>query len=52
MPIQSESRIRFADEQGIHNALGIDSMLEKEERENRKIRIPAGLMKNKKYGNN
>ena len=44
MPIQSESRIRFADEQGIHNALGIDSMLEKEERENRKIRIPAGLI--------
>lgn len=44
MPIQSESRIRFADEPGIHNALGIDSMLEKEERENRKIRIPAGLI--------
>ncbi len=44
MPIQSESRIRFADEPGIHNALGIDSMIEKEERENRKIRIPAGLI--------
>lgn len=44
MPVQSESRVRFADEAGIHNALGIDSMAEKEQREDRKVRIPAGLI--------
>lgn len=44
MPVQSESRVRFADEAGIHNALGIDSMAEKEEREDRRVRIPAGLI--------
>lgn len=37
MPVESERRVRFADEQGIHRALGIDEM--KEER-----RIPAGLI--------
>lgn len=45
MPVQSESRVRFADEAGIHNALGIDSMAEKEKREDRAVRIPAGLIK-------
>lgn len=45
MPVQSESRVRFADEAGIHNALGIDSMAEKEEREDRRVRIPAGVIK-------
>jgi len=45
MPVQSESRIRFADETGIHNALGIDSMKEKEDREGRPVRIPAGLIR-------
>ncbi len=44
MPVQSEARVRFADEAGIHDALGIDTMAEKEKREGRKIRIPAGLI--------
>jgi DNA helicase HerA-like ATPase len=38
MPVQSESPIKFADEGGIHVALGIDKMPEKN-------RIPAGLIK-------
>ncbi len=45
MPVQSEARVRFADEAGIHNALGIDSMREKEERENRTVRVPAGIIR-------
>jgi hypothetical protein len=45
MPVQSEARVRFANEEGIHNALGIDSMKAKEEREHRPIRIPAGLIR-------
>jgi hypothetical protein len=44
MPVQSEARVRFADEAGIHNALGIDTMAEKEKREGRRVRIPAGLI--------
>jgi hypothetical protein len=44
MPVQSEARVRFADETGIHNALGIDTMAEKERREGRYVRIPAGLI--------
>jgi uncharacterized protein len=44
MPVQSEARVRFADEHGIHQALGIDAMLEKEKREQRTVRIPAGLI--------
>jgi hypothetical protein len=44
MPVQSEARVRFADEAGIHNALGIDTMAEKEKREGRTVRIPAGLI--------
>ena len=38
MPIENEKNVRFADETGIHIALGIDTM----EEENR---IPAGLIK-------
>lgn len=38
MPVQNELNVRFADEGGIHIALGIDTMLEKN-------RIPAGLIK-------
>jgi hypothetical protein len=45
MPVQSEARVRFADETGIHNALGIDSMKAKEDRESRPVRIPAGLIR-------
>jgi DNA helicase HerA-like ATPase len=45
MPIQSESKVRFADEAGIHNALGIDSMSEKEKREHRTVRVPAGIIR-------
>ena len=37
MPVQSESPVRYADESGIHVALGIDKMPEEE-------RIPAGLI--------
>ena len=45
MPVQSEARVRFADEKGIHVALGIDTMKEKEERTGKKIRIPAGIIR-------
>jgi DNA helicase HerA-like ATPase len=45
MPVQSESPIRFADEAGIHVALGIDKMLEYERESNQKITIPAGLIR-------
>ena len=38
MPVENEKDVRFADEQGIHAALGIDTM----KKENR---IPAGLIK-------
>jgi hypothetical protein len=38
MPVQSESPVRFADEEGIHVALGIDKMPEDK-------RIPAGLIR-------
>ena len=45
MPVQSEARVAFADEQGIHNALGIEGMQEKEAREARPVRVPAGLIR-------
>lgn len=45
MPVQSETRVHFADEAGIHVALGIDTMREREEREGRPIRIPAGIIR-------
>lgn len=38
MPIPSEARVRFATEEGIHRALGIDAMPERR-------RIPAGLIR-------
>jgi len=38
MPVQSEAPVRFADEEGIHVALGIDKMPEEK-------RIPAGLIR-------
>ncbi len=38
MPVQSESPVRFSDEQGIHISLGIDKMPESN-------RIPAGVIK-------
>lgn len=44
MPVQSEARVAFADEDGIHRALGIDAMRDKETRENRTLRVPAGLI--------
>jgi hypothetical protein len=46
MPVQSEAPIRFADEAGIHVALGIDKMFEYEkEHPDEKITIPAGLIR-------
>jgi len=45
MPVQNEARVRFADEDGIHSALGIDSMREKENREQRIVRLPAGVIR-------
>lgn len=45
MPVQSESPIRFADESGIHVALGIDKMFDYEEEYGEKITIPAGLIR-------
>jgi hypothetical protein len=45
MPVQSEARVAFADEAGIHTALGIDTMRQKEEREHRAVRVPAGVIR-------
>jgi hypothetical protein len=44
MPVQSESPIRFADEAGIHVALGIDKMFEYEREYKEKVTIPAGMI--------
>ena len=44
MPVQSDAPIRFADETGIHVALGIDKMFEYEKEYKEKITIPAGLI--------
>lgn len=44
MPVQSEARVYFADEEGIHNALGIDQMRRKEATKGVPICIPAGIM--------
>lgn len=38
MPVENEKNVKFADEEGIHAALGIDTMNEED-------RIPAGLIK-------
>ena len=45
MPVQSEARVGLADERGIHQALGINDMEEKEKEESRPVRIPAGLIR-------
>jgi DNA helicase HerA-like ATPase len=45
MPVQSESPIRFADEAGIHVALGIDKMFEYEKEYGEKVTIPAGMIR-------
>lgn len=45
MPVQSDAPVRFADEAGIHVALGIDKMFEYEEEYKEKIAIPAGLIR-------
>jgi len=44
MPVQNESLIQFADESGIHIALGIDKMFEYEREYKEKVTIPAGLI--------
>lgn len=44
MPIQNESLVRFADENGIHAGLGIDSMKRKEQERKEPICVPAGLI--------
>jgi DNA helicase HerA-like ATPase len=44
MPVQTESLVRFADEDGIHAGLGIDGMKVKEEEQGRPVRVPAGLI--------
>lgn len=45
MPVQNEAPVRFAEEQGIHVALGIDKMFEYEKEYREKITIPAGLIR-------
>ncbi|HLG98780.1 MAG TPA: ATP-binding protein [Bryobacteraceae bacterium] len=45
MPVQSESPVKFADEAGIHVALGIDKMFEYEKEYKDKITIPAGVIR-------
>jgi hypothetical protein len=45
MPVQSESPVCFADEAGIHVALGIDKMFEYEKEYNEKVTIPAGIIR-------
>jgi len=45
MPVQSDSPVRFADEAGIHVALGIDKMLEYEREYREKVTIPAGVIR-------
>lgn len=45
MPVQSESPVKFADEAGIHVALGIDKMFEYEKEYKEKITIPAGMIR-------
>jgi len=45
MPVQCEAPIRFADEAGVHIALGIDKMFEYEKEHKEKVTIPAGLIR-------
>ncbi len=44
MPVQTESLVRFAREEGVHLGLGIASMKRKEKEERRPVCIPAGLI--------
>ncbi|RMD84307.1 MAG: ATP-binding protein [Candidatus Dadabacteria bacterium] len=44
MPVQNESLVWFADEDGIHAGLGIDTMKRKEEERRVPICVPAGLI--------
>lgn len=44
MPIQNEALVSFADEDGIHRGLGIDSMKQKEMDQCVPICVPAGLI--------
>lgn len=45
MPVQNDALVRFADEAGIHVALGIDKMFEYEKEHGVKVAIPAGLIR-------
>jgi len=45
MPVQSDSPVQFADEEGIHIALGIDKMFEYEKESGQKVTIPAGMIR-------
>lgn len=45
MPVQNESPVQFADEAGIHVALGIDKMFECEKEHKEKITVPAGMIR-------
>lgn len=45
MPVQSDSPTRFADEAGIHVALGIDRMFEYEKESGERVTIPAGVIR-------
>ncbi len=49
MPVQTESLVRFASEEGVHLGLGIHSMKRKEQEQKRPVCIPAGLIE---LGNN
>lgn len=44
MPVQNEALVWFADEDGIHAGLGIDTMKRKEQRRQVPICVPAGLI--------
>lgn len=44
MPVQNEALVWFADENGIHAGLGIDTMKRKEEERRVPICVPAGLI--------
>ncbi|MCL6449790.1 MAG: ATP-binding protein [Acetobacteraceae bacterium] len=45
MPVQSDSPVRFADEGGVHVALGIDKMMEYERQHRDRVAIPAGVVR-------
>lgn len=45
MPVQNEALVWFADDEGIHVALGIDTMKKKEQEKKQPICVPAGLIR-------